>query len=174
MNNYGNSNATSSARVQSIRNGFAGMIGVLLVFFALCPSALAQGTGGTLSGTVTDSAQGAVPGAEVTVLNNATHQSRELVSNERGFFSAANLSPGSYDVTVSAAGFKIALHKNRLIEVGQELVVDTQLQVGDVEGTVQVSAEQSAVNTTSSSVGNVVTGQVVRDLPINGRDWTLL
>ncbi len=174
MKNYGNSNATSSAWVQSIRDGFAGMIGVLLVLLILCPSALAQGTGGTLSGTVRDSAQDAVPGAEVTILNNATGQARKLVSNERGFFSAANLSPGSYDVTVSAGGFKIALYKNRLIEVGQELVVDTQLQVGDVEGTVQVSAEQSAVNTTSSSTGNVVTGQVVRDLPINGRDWTLL
>ncbi len=174
MKNYGNSNATSSARVQSIRDGFAGMIGVLLVLLTLCSSAFAQGTGGTLSGTVTDSGQGAVPGADVTILNNATGQARKLVSNERGFFSAANLSPGSYDVTVSAAGFKIALYKNRLIEVGQELVVDTQLQVGDVKETVQVSAEPSAVNSTSSSLGNVVTGQVVRDLPINGRDWTLL
>ena len=106
MKNYGNSNATPSARVQSIRHSFAVMIGVLLVLLALCPSALAQGTGGTLSGTVTDSAQGAVPGAEVTILNNATGQARKLVSNERGFFSAANLSPGSYDVTVSLPGLK--------------------------------------------------------------------
>jgi len=133
MENYGNSNATWSAWGQSIRDGFACMIGVSLVLLALCSSAIAQGTGGTLSGTGTDSAQSAVPGAEVTVLNNAIGQARKLVSNERGFFSSANLSPGSYDVTVSAAGFKIALYKNRLIEVGQELVVDTQLQVGDVK-----------------------------------------
>jgi len=66
---------------------------------------------------VTDPAQKVVPGAEVTILNNATGQARKLVSNERGFFSVANLSPGSYDVTVAAAGFKIARHKNQLMEV---------------------------------------------------------
>ncbi len=175
MTNYGSYDSTStSAEVQAIRGGFAGKIGVLLVLLALCPAVLAQGTGGTLSGTVTDSAQHAVPGAEVTILNNATGQARKLVSNERGYYSAANLPPGSYEVTVSAPGFKITLHKNLLIEVGQELMVDTQLQVGDVKETVQVTAEPSAVNSSSSTLSNVVTGQVVRDLPINGRDWTLL
>src|SRR6266542_1947926 len=107
-----------------------------------------------LGGGPNDSAQHAVPGAEVTILNNATGQARRLVRNERGYYSAANLSPGSYEVTVSATGFKITLHNNLLIEVGQELVVDTQLQVGDVKETVQVLAEPTAVNSTSATLGN--------------------
>src|SRR5207247_6020809 len=144
MTNYQNYNSTSTlAQALMIRGGLAHMIGVLLILLALCPSAFSQGTGGTLSGTVTDSAQHAVPGAEVTILNSATGKARKLVSNERGYYSAANLSPGSYDVTVSAPGFKITLHKNLLIEVGQELMVDAQLQVGDVKETVQVTAEPS-------------------------------
>ncbi len=155
MTNYPNYNSTSAlAAALMIRGGFAHMIGVLLVLLALCPCTLAQGTGGTLRGTVTDSAQHAVPGAEVTILNNATGQARRLVRNERGYYSAANLSPGSYEVTVSATGFKITLHNNLLIEVGQELVVDTQLQVGDVKETVQVLAEPTAVNSTSATLGN--------------------
>jgi hypothetical protein len=174
MKNCRNTKAALSASVQRIRVGYASMIGMLLLLLALCPSARAQGTGGTLSGTVTDSAQHAVPGAEITILNNATGQARKLVSNERGYYSAANLPPGSYELKVSATGFKIELRSKLVIEVGQELVVDTQLQVGDVKETVQVTTEPASVNTTTSAVSNVVAGQTVRDLPINGRDWTLM
>jgi len=53
-------------------------------------------------------------------------------------------------------------------------VVNTQLQVGDVKETLEIASEPPAVNSTSSTLSNVVSGPVVRDLPINGRDWMLL
>ena len=175
MTNYSNDNSTSISANRTIRGGSVNIMGVLLVIIlAQFPYAFAQGTGGTLSGTVTDTAQGAIPGAEVTIQNNATNQTRKLVTNERGFFSAVNLSPGSYQVIVAAAGFTKALHNNLLMEVGKELVVNTQLQVGNVNQTVEITLDPPAINTTSSTLSNVVGGQVVRDLPINGRDWTLL
>ena len=53
-------------------------------------------------------------------------------------------------------------------------MVNTQLQVGDVKETLEIASEPPAVNSTSSTLSNVVSGPVVRDLPINGRDWMLL
>ncbi len=85
--------------------GLADLIGAFLIFSGLCSSVAAQVTGGTLLGTVTDTRQATIPGAEVTILNQATGVLRKLVANEKGFFSAPNLLPGTYDVTVSATGF---------------------------------------------------------------------
>jgi len=77
-------------------------------------------------------------------------------------------------VMVSLAGFKTALQNNLVLQVGQELVANIQLNVGDVSEKVTVTEEPITVNTTSATLSNVVGGQTVRDLPINGRDWTLL
>jgi len=65
-------------------------------------------------------------------------------------------------------------HPSKLLEVGQEVVVNIQLKVGSVSEKVEITDEPIAINTTTSTLSNVVGGQVVRDLPINGRDWTLL
>ena len=97
--------------------------GATVVFFAFCPSARAQMTGGTISGTVTDSAAAAVFGATVSVLNVAKGETRTLATNDLGFYSAPNLRPGHYDVTVSAPGFSGTVQKDILLEVGQEVLV---------------------------------------------------
>src|SRR5438445_13730324 len=101
-----------------------------VVFFAFCPAARAQGTGGTISGTVTDRAAAAIPGATVSVLNVAKGETRTLAVNDLGFYSAPNLLPGHYDVTVSAPGFSSAVEKDILLEVAQEVVVNIQLNCG--------------------------------------------
>lgn len=175
MRIYDNNSKPVLTEAQTIQGGgLTRLVGLLPILLTLCLPAFAQSTGGSMSGTVTDPAQKAVPGAEVTILNNGTGQSRKVNTNESGYYKAVNLTPGRYQITVSVAGFKVALHKELTIEVDQELVVDIQLQVGDVSETVQVTAEPTGVNSTSASLGNVVTGQIVRDLPLNGRDWTML
>lgn len=151
-----------------------GVIGAFVICVVLCPPAYAQGTGGMISGTVTDPSQGAVPGAEVTILNSATGQARKLVTNEQGYYSVPNLTSGRYDVTVSAPGFAGAVQKELLIEVGKEVVSNIQLQVGDVTESVLVEADPPAIALSSSTLSNVVSERVVQELPLNGRDWTQL
>jgi hypothetical protein len=154
--------------------GFAFAVGVLLVILALSAYASAQVTGGTISGTVTDPSTAAVPGATVTVTNLTKGEKRTVTANGSGFYSVPNLVPGRYDVTVTAEGFAGAVQKDLLIEVGQEVSANVQLQVGNVSEQVVVESGESQIATTTSTLSNVVGGQVVRDLPINGRDWTLL
>jgi hypothetical protein len=156
----------------SKRSG-AAIAGAWLIVTALCLPAAAQTTGGTLSGFVTDPARAVIPGATVTVVNQATGVSRTLTTDERGFYSAPNLLPGRYDLTASLSGFSDAARRGLLVEVGQEVVVSLQLEVGAVKESVEIEA-RSPVALGSSTLSNVVDEQTVRDLPINGRDWTLL
>src|SRR5260370_15098376 len=158
-----------------IRNrSFASVISAFGIFMALALSAFAQGTGGTISGRVTDTAQAPVPGSQVSITNKAKGETRTVTTNDQGFYSVPNIPPGQYDVMVSASGFATAVQKNLLIEVGQEGVANIQLKVGDLSEKVEIKADTTIVNTTSSTLSNVVSERVVRDLPLNGRDWTQL
>ena len=150
------------------------LVGAVFIFLLLCSCASAQVTGGTISGKVTDPSSAAVAGATVSILNRAKGETRTATSNETGLYSVPNLTPGNYDVTVSLSGFKTAVQSNLVLEVGQELVTNIELQVGEVSEKVTITDQPISVNTTSATLSNVVGGQIVRDLPINGRDWTLL
>jgi hypothetical protein len=176
MSRYGNQSTISiPGRAQITRTGgLASIVGALLIFLALCPDASAQVTGGTISGAVTDPSGAAIPGATVSILSRAKGETRTATSNDNGYYSVPNLTPGNYDVTVSLTGFKTAEQRNLVLEVGQELVTNIRLNVGDVSEKVTITDEPITVNTTSATLSNVVGGQIVRDLPINGRDWTLL
>ena len=174
MTHYGNYKTTSSPAEGATIRSFASIIGALLILLALSSSASAQVTGGTISGTVTDPSSAAIPGATVIILNRAKGETRTVTTNDKGFYTVPNLVSGNYDVTTSATGFAGVEQKNILLEVGQEVVANVQLKVGDLSAKVEITQDPIAVNTTSATLSNVVGGQIVRDLPINGRDWTLL
>src|SRR5207245_2357752 len=148
------------------------VMGLFLVSVVASSPAAAQMTGGTISGTVTDSTQAVVPGAEVTIVNQATGVSRTLLTNEKGFYSAPNLVSGRYEVRASRDGFTTAIQKNVSVRVGQEVVAGIQLQIGAVTESTEVTSQTSGIALSSSVLSNVVEGRTVRDLPINGRDWT--
>ncbi len=150
------------------------VIGALLILMALSSASQAQVTGGTISGTVTDEQSAAVAGATITILNVGKGETRTATTSDNGFYTVANLVPGNYDVTVTASGFSTAVQKNLVIEVGQEVRTNVQLKIGGVSANVEIATDPVAINTTSATLSNVVGGQTVRDLPINGRDWTLL
>jgi hypothetical protein len=76
--------------------------GLLAFSNSLCMSLHAQVSGGSLSGTVTDSSQAAVPNAQLTLLNMATGVARTIATNDAGFYTAADLLPGSYEMTAAA------------------------------------------------------------------------
>src|ERR1700723_3357026 len=101
----------------------------LMVMMLAEISALAQASGGSISGRVSDAGGGAVPDALVTLKNQST---RALRTNDRGFYSFPNIAPGHYEASVSHAGFGDLAKKNLLVNVGEQLLVDFELNVGTV------------------------------------------
>ena len=146
-----------------------------LLLGVLCSiTALGQVAGGVIAGTVTDSSGAAVPYAKIAVRNTATGIDTELVSNESGVFRAANLLPGTYEVAASAPGFASLLRRDIVLTVGTELIVDLRLKVGGASEQVEVLSEAPLVDTSSSTLSSVVNASTLRELPLNGRDWTSL
>ena len=150
---------------------------VLALFVAsggLAVAARAQAVGAVLSGLITDERGGAVPDAAVTIKNVGTGVVREVTTNGDGFYSAPNLLPGSYDVTVTAKGFQTTVQKEVTLTVGATQALNFEMRVGQLNQTVEVSATPPSVQTTSSTISATVDSTTVRELPLNGRDWTSL
>jgi hypothetical protein len=97
---------------------------VLFVWLILSLPSQAQVAGGSLSGTVTDASGAAVAGAKVTIENLATGVSRDPTTDEDGFYTTPNLLPGTYEITVSAAGFATQVRKGLTLSVGGQSTVN--------------------------------------------------
>ena len=132
-----------------------------------------QVTGATLTGTVTDPSGGVVAGATITAANTATGISREVKSDAAGLYTIANLVPGPYDIKVSATGFSTS-EQSITLAVGQQQQLNFGLKVGQTSTTVQVTEAAPQIDLTSSAVSGEVESETVRELPLNGRDWTSL
>jgi hypothetical protein len=144
-----------------------------LLLFSAGPTR-GQVSGALLSGVITDETGGPVPAAPVSIKNVGTGVVREVTSNAEGFYSAPNLLPGSYEVTVSAAGFQTVEQNEITLTVGAQQVLNFSLKVGGLNQRVVVSAELPAIQASSSTIGATVDSTTVRELPLNGRDWTSL
>jgi len=147
-------------------------LGVLALVFLAIPQLHAQVAGGTLSGTITDPSGAAVPEAKVDIKNMATGVSRTVTTNAEGLYSAANLLPGEYEVSVSATGFNTGVKSGITINVGSQPVFNLALQIGTVSNTVDVTTDAPTIQLTSSDIGATVSATTVRELPLNGRSWT--
>lgn len=133
----------------------------------------AQVAGGTISGTITDPSERLIPRAQVSITNVATGISTTVMTNADGFFTAPNLLPGEYEITVAAKGFNTEARKGITLTVGAEQLFNLTLHVGSAAKTVvEVTTEAPAVQLASSDISAVVTANTVRELPLNGRSWT--
>ena len=135
----------------------------------LSSPSFAQSTA-TLQGTVLDTQSMPIPGATVVVTNTATGLSRTIVTDVTGNFVAASLPPGDYSVDISLAGFTTQKRSVRL-DVSQTRNVDVQLGVAALTEAVNVTAEAPVIDTTTASVGTVVTQKTVQEIPLNGRHF---
>jgi hypothetical protein len=149
---------------------------LVTLFFSLMAGVVAhaQVTGATLSGTVTDASGGVVAGATISITNTATAVTRDTTSDSAGLYSAPNLTPGTYEVRVSSAGFSTAVQSNLALAVGQQMQLNFGLKVGQAATTVQVTEAAPQIDLTSSALTGQVESETVRELPLNGRDWTSL
>src|SRR5262245_48104482 len=103
--------------------------------------AFAQEFRGSITGRITDNSGAAVANASVTVTNAATHTSPTTTTNEDGGYNVLYLIPGAYHVTVEAKGFKKTTRQNIEVRVGDKLAFDAQLQVGEVQETVNITSD---------------------------------
>ncbi len=150
---------------------------VALVFLALLsiPFAVqAQTATGSVNGTITDSTGGAVPAATVKLTNQATRIETTRSTNDYGTFVFVNVQPGTYVLRVSQPGFKEAEIAPFTVGVSQSATVDVKLDVGAVSEKVDVTAEGTLVQSTTTELGTVIAQRVVNDLPLNGRNFTQL
>ncbi len=130
----------------------------------------AQVTAG-ISGAVEDPSGNGVPGAMVTVKSVETGASRATTTDTAGNYTMLSLPLGQLEVKAEKPGFKSAVRTGIDLVVGQEAVVNLQLEVGELVQQVTVADETPVVNTTTSSVAGVVGEQQIKDLPLNGRSF---
>jgi len=134
----------------------------------------AQVTGGTITGTVTDTSGGAITNAEIYIKNTATGVTRNAAVSDAGLYSVPNLVPGPYQVSVSAMGFSNILKTGIILDVGATVTVNIAMAVGNVNQTIEVKEDLTDVEISTSTLSGVLNGTIVRELPLNARDWTTL
>ena len=134
----------------------------------------AQAQNATISGTVTDSTGAALAGTSVQARNVGTGVSQGAMSDEQGRYRMPDLQIGEYEVQATRMGFQTVVHTGITLNVGSQLLVDFTLPVGQAQQTVTVQGEVSVVDTQSTAVGALVESKQMRDLPLNGRNFTQL
>src|SRR5215208_1126454 len=146
----------------------------LLALAALAAAAHAQTATGGVNGTVTDPHGAAVPGSAVTLVNRATNIETRVVTNDAGYYTFVNVSPGAYVLRVEAAGFNAAQTSPFDVGVSQTLTQNVALVVGAVTQTVEVVAGGELIQASSTELGTVIPEKAIEDLPLNGRNFTQL
>jgi Carboxypeptidase regulatory-like domain/TonB dependent receptor len=146
----------------------------LLALLCICAQSYGQVSGATLSGTLTDSSHAAIPHAQVEIQNVATGVKRTVTTDGAGFYAAPNLLPGHYKVTAMSPGFEKTVDTTVELAVGAQQTLNMQMSLGKVTETVVVTTDTAGIQSNSSTLSAVVDSKTVKELPLNGRDWTQL
>jgi hypothetical protein len=133
----------------------------------------AQRTTATIRGTVRDATQAVLPGVTVTATNEETGLVRAVTPNTSGAY-AVDLPIGRYKVEAELSGFKKASRTAVMLRVADEFAIDFELAAGNVNETVNVEASATPVRILGGDVSGVITGEQVRELPLNGRNFLQL
>jgi hypothetical protein len=144
------------------------VVGPLLVLPTL---ALAQEA--TLGGTVVDATGGVLPGASLTAVHEASGNTFEGVTDERGVY-RISARAGVYRLTVAMPGFGNVTRQGIELLVGQQVAINFELAPSTVQESITVTGEAPLLDLTSSSMGGNVDPRQTQELPVNGRDWMAL
>ena len=146
---------------------------LLFPFFGLllAGTLFASGPTGTITGTVTDPSGAVVRKARIAVLNEATNATREAESNDDGDYTVALLQPGRYQVTAESSGFRKSIFTDVVVDVDQTVRVDFALVVGATTEEIKVKDTPPAIQTDTSTLGQVVNNRLVENLPLNERNF---
>ncbi|NOT48786.1 MAG: TonB-dependent receptor plug domain-containing protein [Acidobacteria bacterium] len=154
----------------------SGLVLLITVGLVLSPANLSAQTGttGQIAGSVNDQNGAVVPDATITALHLETGAKRTLVTSADGNYSIVNLAIGTYRLTITKTGFKETSVSNVVVNVSNITRQDVTLETGAVSEVVNITADSIQIETQSGTVGEVISGEQVRELPINGRSFTQL
>jgi hypothetical protein len=144
---------------------------IACLFFYLAASADAQTTG-TITGDLKDANGAFLVGAQVTALYVETGLTRTTVSTEEGRFVFPGMSVGAYEIRAESSGFKPLVRKGVNLTVGETIVLSLVMEVSGLSADVTVTGEEALVNTQTSELSYLVGERAIKELPLNGRNYT--
>jgi hypothetical protein len=147
----------------------AAFLGLICILLFLSANVHAQEAFGSVVGTVTDASGNVVVGATVTLTNVGTAGKQMMNTNGAGDYDFVNLVPGNYRIDVEDTGFKHFTRLNVDVQVQGSTRVDAVLAIGEASQTVEVTSQTPLLETQQATVGQVVAGRSVMDMPLNGR-----
>ena len=155
----------------SLRSAWARLSAVCFVLCLLASgSAVAQVGTSAIYGKVTDQQAGALPGVTVTITNAATGLNRSAITDGVGDYQILAVPPGTYSVKVELQGFRTGVRDNVVLSVDARTKMDVPMELGIMTETIEVTSMVSPINTTDASLGNVITGNQVRALPLEANN----
>ncbi|WP_263417810.1 TonB-dependent receptor [Terriglobus albidus] len=143
---------------------------LLLCLVGIAPHAWAQSAAGSVVGTVTDTSGSVMPGAQVTLTNNATGDKKVITTADNGDFQFLSLIPGEYTLTVERSGFKRYTHNPVEVQVALATRENVELAIGETTEEVTITSQAPIIQSENASLGQVVQGKAVTDIPLNGRN----
>lgn len=168
-----------SVRNTNLRKDFvwqvAAMMAVvpfLCLIFAI--PTLGQKTSGQISGSVVDQSGASVPDTTIVVTLVGTGAQRTVTTSNDGLYTITDLQIGTYRMSATRSGFKVAITENIVVNVATTTRQDLTLEVGSVDQQVTITADAIQVETQTGTLGEIVTGEQVRELPLNGRSFVQL
>ena len=146
-------------------------LALVIGLFGFADRTFAQTSNATLQGTVTDASGAVLPGVVVKLESPATGLAREIVTNAAGVYVFNFLPAGSYVVNAELSGFKTARHDQIRLEVGQNLEINLQMELGQLTEVVSVEGTAAVLDRTSPTIGTVIQSSQLKELPLAGRHW---
>ncbi|HEY4903934.1 MAG TPA: carboxypeptidase regulatory-like domain-containing protein [Candidatus Sulfotelmatobacter sp.] len=144
---------------------------VVVAIFLLIPTfLLAQGADGRIVGRVADPTGAVLSSVKITLTNEATAISRDVLTNDSGDYSFVEVVPGTYTLQYELKGFKKNIQKDVIVDLNQVVTLNSTLQIGGSQETVEVTSEAPQVDTSSTQLGAVINDRSVNELPLNTRD----
>src|SRR5213592_4846454 len=147
---------------------------IVALLFALTVCVAAQVTTADVVGRVTDSSGAVLPGVTVVIENLGTGAARSAVSSDTGDYVFNLLPAGRYSVRFELPGFKTYTVVSIVLAAGDRARIDAQMTVGAVNETVNVEEQTPLLQTDTATLGTAITGKLVQDLPLNGRNYVQL
>jgi carboxypeptidase family protein len=157
-----------------MRSRPARSLGLLLATLALAATAWAQSTTGRISGTVTDTQGGVLPGVTVTVAQEGTGLTRTASTDQEGAYVLVSLPVGTYTVSAELGGFQKAVKTGYKLVADGRVTADFTMGVGEISETVEVTVAGETVNTVSGEIARVVDREQVQNMALNGRQYLQL
>lgn len=148
--------------------------GLLLASFVLCCAGwgLAQQTDATITGEIKDAQGGALTGVALTARNLETGFTRTTVTEGDGRFVFPGMPVGVYEIRAAREGFKSFVREQLRLAIGDAAVLDITLEVAAIDTQIDVTANAELVNTQTSELSYLVSESAIRELPLNGRNYT--